>query len=94
MSQDSSSSASSSDYARFGGNTRLRELGCYIDLCGGRYEVPRIEVEQNMRWELVTQSVDVIYPRGPGGSETLVVDCMCYKQRRGGRTVSRLVILT
>ena len=48
MSQDSSNSNSSSDYASFVGNTRLRELGCYINLFWGRYEVPRMEVEQKL----------------------------------------------
>ena len=88
MSQDSSSSDSSSGYARFAGNTRLRELGCYVDLGGTRFEVPRLEVEANVRWELLTQAIDVVYPHGPRGSERLVVDSMSYRQRRGCRTVS------
>ena len=89
MSQDSSSSDSSSCYARFAGNTRLRELGCYVDLGGGtRFEVPRLEVEDNVRWELLTQAIDVVYPHGPRGSERLVVDSMSYRQRRGCRTIS------
>lgn len=86
MSQDSSSSDSSSGYARFAGNTRLRELGCYVDLGGTRFEVPRLEVEANVRWELLTQAIDGVYPHGPRGSERLVVDSMSYRQRRGCRT--------
>ena len=39
-----------------------------------------MEVKQNIRCELLTQSVD-------GGSERLIVDCMSYKQRRGGRDI-------
>ena len=36
------------------------ELGCYFDLNGSSYEVPRLDVDQNFRWELMAQSVDVI----------------------------------
>ena len=49
--------------------------------------MPRLDVEQNLRWELVAQSVDVIYPHGVRGSNRMVVDVMSYKQRRGRRTV-------
>ena len=38
----------------------IRELGCYVDLNRSFYEVPRLDVEQNFRWELMAQSVDVI----------------------------------
>ena len=91
MSGQDSSSSSSGDYARFAGNTRIRELGCYVDLNGSFYEVPRLDVEQNLRWELVAQSVDVIYPHGVRGSNRMVVDVMSYKQRRGRRTVSPFI---
>ena len=47
MSSRESSSSSGSKYARFAGNTLLRELGCYIDLGRTAFEVPRIEVGQN-----------------------------------------------
>ena len=57
MSSRESSSSSGSEYARFAGNTHPRELGCYIDLGGTAFEVPRIDVEQNHRWELVNESV-------------------------------------
>ena len=89
MSGQDSSSSSSGDYARFAGNTR--ELGCYVDRNGSFYEVPRLDVEQNLRWELVAQSVDVIYPHGVRGSNRMVVDVMSYKQRRGRRTVSPFI---
>ena len=42
--------------------TPICELGCYVDLNGSFYEVPRLDVEQNFRWELMAQSVDLIYP--------------------------------
>ena len=71
MSGQDSSSSSSGDYARFAGNTRIREFGCYVDLNGSFYEVPRLDVEQNLRWELVAQSVDVIYPHGVGNHQIL-----------------------
>eukprot|EP00090_Calanus_glacialis_P019269 TRINITY_DN29634_c1_g1_i1.p1 TRINITY_DN29634_c1_g1~~TRINITY_DN29634_c1_g1_i1.p1 ORF type:complete len:145 (-),score=21.82 TRINITY_DN29634_c1_g1_i1:178-588(-) len=87
MSGQDSSSSSSGDYARFAGNTRIRELGCYVDLNGSFYEVPRLDVEQNLRWELVAQSVDVIYPHGVRGSNRMVVDVMSYKQRRGDHQI-------
>ena len=91
MSGDTSSSSSTgsgSNYARFAGNTRLRELGCYVTLGGSYYEVPRLDVEMNLRWELMTQAIDLIYPDGPMGTYRLVVDVMGYRQRRGPRTVS------
>ena len=47
MSCRESSSSSGSEYARFDGNTRLRELGCYIDLGRTAFEVPWIDVGQN-----------------------------------------------
>ena len=65
----------------------IRELGCYVDLNRSFYEVPRLDVEQNFRWELIAQSVDVIYLHGVRWSHRMVVDVMSYKQRRGGRTV-------
>jgi hypothetical protein len=46
--------------ARFAGNTRIHELGCYVDLNGSFYEVPRLDAEQNFRWDLMAKSVDVI----------------------------------
>ena len=43
-----------------------------------------MDVEQKFRWELMAQSVDVIYPlHGVSGSHRMVVDVMSYKQRRG-----------
>lgn len=50
----------SGDYARFADSTCIRELGCYVDLNGSFYEVPRLDVEQNFRWELMAQLVDDI----------------------------------
>jgi hypothetical protein len=91
MSSQDGSSSNSGDYARFAGNTRIRELGCYVDLNGSFYEVPRLDVEQNFRWELMAQSVDVIYPHGVRGANRIVVDVMSYRQRRGGRTVSPFI---
>ena len=40
--------------------TPASKLGCYVNLNGSFYEVPRLDVEQNFRWELMAQSVDVI----------------------------------
>ena len=54
----------------------IRELGCYVDVNGSFYEVPRLDVEQNFRWEIMAQSVDVIYPHGVRGSHRMVVDVM------------------
>ena len=86
MSSHGSSSSSGSEYARFAVTIRLKELGCYIDLGRTAFEVPRIDVEQNRlwEWELMNESVDVIYPSGPSGANRLVVDVMMYKERRGG----------
>ena len=80
MSSRGSSSSSGSEYARFAGNSSLRKLGCYIDLGGTAFEVPRIDVEQNRlwEWELMNESVDVIYPSGPSRANRLVVDVMTY----------------
>jgi hypothetical protein len=44
---------------------------------------------QNFRWELMAQSVDVIYPQGVRGSHRMVVDVMSYEQRRGGSNNER-----
>ena len=88
MLSQNGSSSSSGDYARYAGNTRICELGCYVDLNGSLFEVPQLNVEQNCRWVLVTQSVDVIYPHGVAGADRIVVHGMSYRQRRGGRTVS------
>ena len=44
--------------------TPICELGCYVDLNGSFYQVPRSDVEQKFRWELMAQSVDVFYPQG------------------------------
>ena len=41
-------------------------------------------MEQNRLLELVNESVDVIYPSGPSRPNSLVVDVMMYKERRGG----------
>ena len=65
----------------------ISDLGCYVDLNGSFYQVPRLDVEQKFRWELMAQSVDVIYPQGVRGSQRMVVDLMSYTKRRGGRTV-------
>ena len=34
------------------------------------------------------ETVDVIYPEGPGGSNRIVVDVIHYRERRGSRAVS------
>ena len=47
--------------------TPIRELGCYVDVNGSFYEVPRLDVEQNFRWEIMAQLVDVTTPTGKGG---------------------------
>ena len=91
MSSRGSSSSSGSEYARTAGNSHLRELGCYINLGGTAFEVPRIDVEQKRLWELVNKSVDVIYPSGPSRANRLFVDVMTYKERSGGQTVSHFI---
>ena len=58
----SSSDSSGECPSRFAGNTQLRQHGCYVDLDGALFEVPRLDCEQNLRWALFSQSVDVIYP--------------------------------
>ena len=92
MSSQDGSSSSSGDYARFAGNTRIRELGCYVDLNGSFYEVPRLDVEQNFRWELMAQSVDVIYPHGVRGANRIVVDVMSYRQRKWPRQKEKVTL--
>ena len=93
MSSRGSSSSSGSEYARTAGNSHLRELGCYINLGGTAFEVPRIDVEQNRLWEreVMDESVDVIYPSGPSRANRLFVDLMTYKERSVGRTVSHFI---
>ena len=71
MSSYGSSSSSSGDCPhRFAGNTQLREHGCYVDISGANYEVPCLDCEQNLRWALFSQSVDVIYPSGSSSSSS------------------------
>jgi hypothetical protein len=79
-----SSSSSGSEYA---GNSRLT-----INLAVTAFELPRIDVEQKRLWELVNESVDVIYPSGPSRANRLVVDVMTYKEMSGGRTVSHFLL--
>ena len=78
----SSSDSSGECPSRFAGNTQLRQHGCYVDLDGALFEVPRLDCEQNLRWALFSQSVDVIYPAGVRGDCRMVVDAMAYRQRR------------
>ena len=92
MSSQDGSSSNSGDYARFAGNTRIRELGCYVDLNGSFYEVPRLDVEQNFRWELMAQSVDVIYPHGVRGANRIVLDVMSYRQRKWPRQKEKVTL--
>ena len=40
-----------------------------------------------MRWALLMESVDVIYPSGPSGGSRLVVDVMTYRERRGSSPI-------
>ena len=83
MSASYSSCSSSTDYSQFAGN--LQGISCYVDLGGTAYEVPRLDLEHSRHWAMMMETVDVIYPEGPGGSNRIVVDVIHYRERRGGQ---------
>ena len=83
MSAGHSSSSSGTDYSQFAGNSQ--GIGCYVDLGGTAYEVPRLDVEHFRHWAMMTETVDVIYPEGPAGSNRIVVDVIHYRERKGLR---------
>jgi hypothetical protein len=53
------SSSCGTDYSQFAGNSL--GIGCYVDLGGTAYEVPRLDVEHSRHWAMLMGTVDVIY---------------------------------
>jgi hypothetical protein len=85
-SASNSSRSSGTDYSHFSGNPQ--GISCYVDLGGTTYELPRLNLEHSRHWAMMMETVYVIYPEGPDGSDRIVVKIIHYRERRGSRAVS------